>query len=132
MATTSAIVRAEPRATRLFSLEVDWESDASGDASASFSGISGLIYGANIIPDSGGTQPTDAYDVTVTDADGLDLLGGNGADQSNSAAAYVPASCTLGGSAQATPRPVDGSLTVTIAGAGDTKGGKVVLLLENR
>ncbi len=45
----------------------------------------GELLGAMFIPDAGGTQPTNAYDVTVTDADGYDVLAGLGADLSNAA-----------------------------------------------
>lgn len=98
-----------------------WTSSAGGAADATTAGYytGRLIYAAQI-PDSGGTQPTDAYDVTVADSDGVDLLKGLGANLSNAATTYKAESDGLGA-------VVESQLTLAVTNAGNAKGGKTVL-----
>src|SRR3972149_11704103 len=64
----------------------DWLSTAAGAADkATTLPYDGLLERAAFIPDGGGTQPTDLYDVTITDPDSLDVLNGLGANLSNAA-----------------------------------------------
>ena len=59
----------------------------------------------------GATAPQAAYDITLTDSDGIDLMGGRMADRSATASeAAVPEIA----SGVPWPRPVDGALTLTI------------------
>jgi len=64
---------------------VSWVADASDGslpASQSPSDIFGFIV--RMVTNPGGTAPTADYDVTLTDEDGCDVLGGEGADRSAS------------------------------------------------
>lgn len=102
---------------------IDWAATDAGAVSYAIPGIyEGLLWKCVIIPDSGDTAPAAGYDVTITDADGLDILCGGGADCSATAAEYISAS-DLG-------VVVNSALTLTIAAAGDAKGGKIYLFIE--
>ena len=100
-----------------------WKSATGGAvSSATTKRYTGQVIRAVFDPDAAGTQPTDAYDVTITDSEGADVLHGNGANLSNAANVLVDTTDGLG--------CVDSStLTLTIAAAGDEKGGVVVLYL---
>jgi hypothetical protein len=78
-------------------IEWDWLSDAAGDADQeSVEVYNGELLFAAYTPDGGGTQPTNLYDVVVNDADGVDILGGDGIDKSNAAAVFQPDPASLG------------------------------------
>lgn len=82
----------------------------------------GKIVGLATIPGSAGTQPTNLYDITITDAQGHDVLLGAGANRSNAATEYVAETSVAG---------VAGSkLTLNVANAGDAKTGTVVLFIR--
>jgi hypothetical protein len=81
-----------------------------------------VIYAAQL-PDGGGTQPTDLYDVTVTDGDGVDVLKGLGADLSNAAPTYKADSDGLGA-------VVESKLTLAVTNAGNAKGGKTLVYIR--
>jgi hypothetical protein len=104
----------------LVKYSLDWTSDASGDVSGHrLDLVRGYLVQIGFKPDSGGTQPTDQYDVVLNDPDGVDILGGEGADLSNATATLT---------AVVTPVYYDGSLLdLIISNAGDTKGGVITL-----
>jgi len=106
---------------------VAWLSDASGVVSANtFNVIAGELQQVTFIPDSGGTQPSDLYDMTLTDADGVDILSGGGANLSNATTTkIVPAISTYFRRTLAA-----GAYTPVLANAGNAKGGTVVLLVR--
>lgn len=101
-----------------------WVSDAAGAAD----GATTRVYGGRVIyaiqiPDGGGTQPTNLYDVTVVDGDSIDVLKGLGADLSNAANTYKADSDGLGA--------VGGeALTLHVTNAGNAKGGKTILFIR--
>lgn len=106
---------------------IAWVSDAAGAVSGNTFPIKACeIVQVGYVPDGGGTQPTDLYDVTMTDANGVDVLGGTGADLSNAAAKVaVPAVSTY------FRRTLEaGNLTPVVAAAGNAKGGTIVLLVR--
>jgi len=96
----------------------DWVSDGAGDVSGNLFGvIRGRIIQVGFVPDSGGTQPTAAYDVLLNDVNDFDLLGGAGADLSNTLSTLTPV---------VTPLVFDGGqVDLVISNAGDGKGGIV-------
>jgi len=100
-----------------------WVSAADGSASgATTSAYDGGIMGLITIPAAAGAAPTDNYDITVSDADGHDVLLGAGANRDTANTEYV-----LGTSLAA----VAGSkLTLAVANAGDTKGGTVIVWIR--
>jgi hypothetical protein len=122
MAGTISVSAAEivGKATRY---TVQWTSDSSGAVSGnSFDVKGGGLLQLKFIPGSGGTQPTDAYDVVINDADGIDVLRGGGANLSNAVGSY---------STPPDGAPVllleAGPLTPVISNAGNAKSGTIVL-----
>lgn len=99
----------------------DWLSDASGDATGSTThGINADIKGVVFKPDTGGTVPTDQYDVTLTDANSIDLLNGQGANLSSTNSIAVTSDLL----------PITGDkLALTVANGGNAKGGVVYVFL---
>jgi hypothetical protein len=80
----------------------------------------GKILGVVTIPHA--TAPTDDYDVTITDADGHDVLWGAGMNRDTATTEYI-----LGSACGA----VSGStLTLNVSNAGDSKRGQVVLWIR--
>lgn len=103
----------------------DWLSDASGDASATASteAYNGVIEKVVCEPDGGGTAPSDLYDVTVTDANSLDVLTGQGVDCPDAANLVI-----TGGLLPA----VNDKLSLTVTNGGNAKGGKVYVYVNPR
>ena len=102
-------------------LLLDWLSDSSGDVSGTLTAtVSGILYRVAFIPDGGGTQPTDLYDVTLEDPDGVDVLAGNGDNLSNvNKTQHIDAG-----------RAVDGTLELKVSNAGNGKAGLVALYVR--
>lgn len=104
---------------------IAWVSTAGGAVSGNaFSVNRGEILQVKFVPDSGGTQPTDLYDVTLVDAASVDYLAGVGANLSNSTSTITAPKVN------SSFRPfVDGTATLdlVVAAAGSAKGGTVVL-----
>lgn len=102
----------------------DWISSAGGAADAITTAVlTGRVIYAAQLPASAGTQPTDAYDVTVVDADGVDVLKGLGANLSNAAGTYKADSDGLGA-------VVESKLTLAVTNAGNAKAGKTILFIR--
>ena len=102
----------------------DWLSASDGTvSSAAFGAYMGKIVKAILASDSGGTAPTNLYDVTIEDEDGYDVLSGEGADVTSAATVYLvdPDKCLWVRS---------NSLTLKVANAGDAKGGVVTLYIQ--
>ncbi|MBN2129142.1 MAG: hypothetical protein JW741_06580 [Sedimentisphaerales bacterium] len=101
----------------------DWVSDGDGDASGqtTYEWFLGKVIGLTTIP-SGTAAPADNYDVTITDENGHDVLLGAGADRDTANTEHV-AEASLGAVAKS-------PLTFTVADAGDTKAGQIVLWIR--
>jgi len=99
----------------------DWTSTDAGAVVGSVTtfSYSGVVVRASFIPDTGDTAPTTAYDMTIKDEDGIDVLGGLGADLTTSNS-YKVFGDGLGVVRNST-------LTLAITNAGDANGGKVIL-----
>lgn len=99
-------------------ITVAWTSDGSGDATGAVK-IDGAIV--RVVTNPGAAAPTANYDVTLIGPDGEDLAAGELADRHTSTTEQV----------FLTDTPFHYSatedVTVTIANAGDTKTGTVVL-----
>ncbi|MEY4634800.1 MAG: hypothetical protein RJA55_598 [Acidobacteriota bacterium] len=101
-----------------------WVSSAGGAADATTTNsYDGEIIAIFQIPDAGGTQPTNSYDVVVKDADNHDILLGLGADISNSANSYKAKKDGLGAVASS-------KLTLAVTNAGSAKGGSTILWIR--
>jgi len=92
---------------------------ANGTTTAPFDG---RCVGLITIPGTGGDAPSLNYDVTITDADGHDVLLAAGMNRHTSDTEYVTEASLAG---------VAGSkLTLNITNAGDTKKGTVILFIR--
>ena len=113
---------------RTLKLTVNWTSDGSGDVSEAISAANmKIIIGKNLahfVTDPGSPAPTDNYDLTLLDAYGVDILGGEGVnrDTANSEQGIPAIKSGIYGD-----RIIDTALTFTIAGAGDSAQGIVIL-----
>lgn len=104
-------------------IKFDWLSDASGNASQETTlDYDGVILFVVTVPDGGGTAPTALYDITLTDSDGVDVLGGQGANRSGTATEYLNYTNGLGAVSKS-------RLTLSVANAGNSKGGLLYVFI---
>lgn len=105
---------------RLTSVLITWTSDDSNGTvtGTSVFEVNGLVYGLTTNP--GATAPTDNYDITITDEDGVDLLGGAAADRDTSNSEYVAAK---DGGGNVVPIPCGGPITFNGSNMGNSKIG---------
>lgn len=101
---------------------IAWVSDASGVVSLSVVEVKrGRLIQIKYVPDAGGTQPSDLYDMTLPDTNGVDVLAGDGANLSNANSKITAPTAPILLEA--------GNLTPTIASAGNAKGGTLILFV---
>jgi hypothetical protein len=112
-------------------IDADWTSDGSGAVTQAIN-IAGVI--TRVVTDPGATAPTDNYDLTFIDEFGLDLFAGQGADRdtANSESFCPGVPLKDGTTTSVIPMSHVGTATLTIAAAGDTKVGKIVLFIKVR
>jgi hypothetical protein len=127
MAAVGSIVQSQSTHRTVKSLSLVWTSDAAGAVSGIQSGdVDGELLGVVFKPGAAGVQPTNAYDITLLDADGFDVLAGLGADLSNATATRV--SPLIGNGVTTNQRaPLSGSLQLVVANAGNAKSGTVTI-----
>ena len=105
-------------------IQWDWLSATGGAVSSAASGwYCGKIVKVSLASDGAPTAPDDAYDVTIEDQDGLDVLSGNGADVTAAATVYI-------NDPTKTLWVRSNVLTLKVANAGDEKGGVVTMLIQ--
>ena len=133
MAAVGTVTRSTKRSSDGMAITFNWTSDSSGDMKEGGTTGKGIFtahgYITNIIYSPGATDPSDNYDVTLLDSDSLDVLRGQGVDQQNAAGQ------TYDTKYRSNVLNVDGNylwfmnenLTLTVANAGDTKTGTVVI-----
>ncbi len=96
-------------------IKITWTSATDGSVVQSFD-IDGAIM--RMVTNPGATAPTDDYDITLVDADGVDLLAGEGANRDTSTSEQV----------FPTNNPLhNGLVDFTIASAGGEKTGTCTL-----
>ncbi len=101
-----------------------WVSDGSGNVSANPQTFRpGSLIQIKFIPDGGGTAPTTLYDVTLVDGNGIDYLGGTGANLSATVSTQTRVAAPLIYDATQT-------LDLVVANAGISKGGTVKLWFQ--
>ena len=101
-------------------ISIPWTSDSGGAATVAIAAFRGYIRRFVTDPAAAGDAPTDNYDITITDANGADVLAGTGADRDTANSESVtPAQAIL----------VDGALSLVVANAGNAKSGTVVLYI---
>lgn len=118
--TITQVPEKTPYGREISKVQVDWTSDASGNATGAIS-LYGNLIKVNTAP--GSPTPTDLYDLTLIDPDGtsLDALTGLLVDRS-STLSQVKYTTPTGNSL---PIFLVGSYTFTIANAGNAKSGSV-------
>jgi hypothetical protein len=103
------------------SMTLSWTSDSSGDATATTGAIFGTIL--RVATNPGATAPTDNYDVTLSDADGFDILYGLGANRDTANTESISPVDPVSG----VPPVVAGPLSLSVSSAGASKVGTVVI-----
>jgi len=108
-----------------------WVADGSGNATvASGFAISGQIM--RVVFDPGSPEPTASYDITLTDADGVDVLASQGADLSETVTSHVCPGTPLkdGTTTSVVPIVVDSILTLNVSNAGSGGAGSVIVYVR--
>lgn len=126
MASSFAYSYNHDRAKQIIKIAWDWNSGDGGEvgdtdgAALATTGLkfSGKIIGLGTIPDGGG----EAYDLTIKDSDGHDVLLGAGLARHATNTEYVNET-TIGGVANST-------LTFGVVSAGSNKAGLVILWID--
>ena len=98
-----------------------WTSDASGDATGTTGEVIGGLARRFVTNPDGTAVPSDNYDVTVADADGVSLVGTSLNDRDTATTEqHVPTQ----------PVAVASKLTVTVSNAGASKSGVLRIYLS--
>lgn len=108
-----------------------WTSDSSGNVSGTASdAISGTIV--RVVTNPGATAPTDNYDVVLNDADGIDVLAGQGANRDTADSEHFCPGVAFkdGTTTSIAPVVVDGELTLGVTNAGNAKQGELHLYVR--
>jgi len=122
--TLTTVSRSRPR-----KISFAWTSTAGGAVSGNLTGrLAGTIERVVFKPGTAGSQPSDLYDVTLLDEQGVDVLAGKGANLSNATTTQI---VPLIGDGTTTDKPVvvNGTLELQVANAGATKSGEVHVYL---
>jgi len=109
---------------------VDWLSSSTGACTATIGDVYGIVERITIKPDSGATAPTNAYDATLSDVDGFDVLIGHGANLSSATLTSFASMVEETTSSGCVPVVVFGSLSLAITNAGDENGGIIRLYMR--
>lgn len=109
----------------------EWTSDASGDGSGDdfeIENVGGYITSVQFRPDTTDI-PTDDYDVTITDEQGIDVIYGKGTDidKDPDDSENIRMPLTPDGDR---PFISQQTLSLTVSSAGNAKSGTVILVLE--
>ena len=118
---------------------VDWISDSATGAVSGTTAVKvvGRLVKATTDPAAGGSAPTDNYDITVTDDEGVDVLAacqGTLADRdtANTEEQYFLVKDLAAGTplAQSIHPAVCSPLGFAVAAAGNSKAGQIILFVE--
>lgn len=115
------------------SINFEWTSTSGGAFTATIDGAYGWIERVTFAPVSS-ASPTNNYDVTLSDVDGIDVFGGLGANQSATTAATVLPliSAVIDSSTHTTKYALDGQqMTLSVTNAGNAKKGKIRVYVKN-
>lgn len=118
-------VAEQPPINGITRVRFTWTSSSGGAADgATANYYAGEVIRVVQVPDSGGTQPSDAYDLTLLDDDGGDVLFGLGTNISNGAASQKH------GVKDGLGAVAGSKLALHVTNAGDTKGGQTIVYLR--
>lgn len=81
----------------------------------------GKIVQVVFVPDTGGTAPDDQHDATLTDANSIDLLYGQGANLSGTQTVVIQSNLGY---------VVASTLTLAVTGAGSANGGTAYIYIQ--
>jgi hypothetical protein len=125
MPTAQVVTITEKTAFSVKEIIWDWLSTDAGVVVGSVTTYpyTGRCIYCSLESDAATTDPTDQWDCTVKDADGVDVLKGLGADVTKAATVYKADSDGLGA-------VVESKLTLAVSGAGNAKGGIVRLFIR--
>ncbi len=122
---TGTVTVAEERLGGLKKITWAWTSTAGGAASeVTTYPYTGSIERMVTVPAAAGGAPTDDYDITITDEDGVDVLSGAGSNRDTANTEQV-AAANLGAVA-------NDKLTLNVSNAGNAKSGTVILYVRAR
>lgn len=125
------VVQTHQRHRTIKTIRFAWTSTAGGAAEDQTDVlVSGRILRVCFIPGAGASQPTDNYDITIEDSDGIDALQGLGANLGNINATDVFPALTNGTNGNSTPVVVDSKLTLVVINAGNANSGETVIYYE--
>lgn len=116
----------------IWRVEYDWTTSTNSWASLSTGRLVGTVVRVSFDPDTT-SPPAAAYDVTLTDEDGIDILAGLGANlASNAASSTVPGVPTHDGtgSTNMAPFAINGVLDLIVTNAGSETVGEIVIYLK--
>ncbi|KKM81959.1 hypothetical protein LCGC14_1324530 [marine sediment metagenome] len=119
----SSITFTETTHTTVKKIKAVWVSD---DSAQTASDTTSFVYSGRfigLITDPGSPQPSDNYTVTVTDADGVDLLLGAATGNRDETTTEFLAEASLSAVANSV-------LTFNVSSAGTSKGGTIYLLIR--
>jgi len=120
------------RGVGVTAIHIEWTSTAGGAYTATLDNLSGTVSRVCFAPVAA-ASPTASYDVVVNDLAGVDVLEGEGANQSATAAAdSVPLIAEVISSATTHNSVVTaGRLTLSITNAGASKQGEFTIYVTN-
>lgn len=121
----SSVTFTETVEGRMHKIKASWVSDDSAGTASGTTSIkaNGKVELLTTVPSGGGTAPTDNYDIALNDGDGVDVLGGGGANRDTANTEQV-----LGTSLGAV---VSSVLTLAITNAGNSKQGTVYIVIKS-
>ena len=105
-------------------VSISWTSDSSGDFTEAVQLHGSLRKIVTNPADASGDAPSDNYDVSLVDKDGVDVMSGYAADRDTATSEM------LHDGSSGFPVVLSGVHTLTIANAGDTKQGVVRLTVD--
>lgn len=126
----ATIAQVTGSASGITKVTIPWTSSAGGSYTEAIL-LTGFLVQVEFVP--GATTPTAAYDITIPNANSIDVLAGTGANLSETTATRkCPCvTATDGTNSSVVPFYLDGSHTFTVANAGNAKNGTVTLWIRN-
>lgn len=108
---------------------IPWTSNPSGSATVAVPNVFGTINRIATVPGTGASQPTDQYDLTLTDEHGIDVMAAKGANQSATASGSFIGTIPGPSGFSEFPFTVRGGLTLNVTNAGVSKSGTVYVYI---
>ena len=103
---------------------------AGGAVTGTVSKVDGRIERVTFIPGAAPKHPANAYDITLKDEDGVDVLAGLGANLSSNVTSCVVPGITIDGGTNRVCFTVQNSLTLTVSNATSNRIGIVRLYIR--